>query len=144
MSVLKSLTLVAMPKIDRRDPKFQRRRKLIVQLEQQRELALDPNFVVARKKWKNDENGVKQLVDSPKRVKRWWGEDEKGGLILTVRYGSKPLALAPGKDAVAVGDSEQLVGVIDAVIAATKAGELDDVMAATQSVGQKPKVKAKA
>ncbi len=37
----------AMPEIDTRDPKLQRRRKLIAQLEQQRSLALDPGFLVA-------------------------------------------------------------------------------------------------
>jgi len=37
-----------MPKIDRHDPKLQRRNKIITQLEQPGSLAFDPNFVVPR------------------------------------------------------------------------------------------------
>lgn len=143
MTTLNTLNLVAMPKIGMRDPKQQRRNKLVTQLEQQRSLATDPNFVVPRQKWVKQENGDKQLVNSPKRVKRWWTEDGAGNCFLVVRYGSKPLALAAGKHAVAVGAKDKLVEVIDLVIVAAKAGELDEQMAATQKVGQKPVAKAK-
>lgn len=138
MNALKALSLVAMPKLNKQDPKQQRRRKLLTQLDQQRGLALDPNFVVARQKWVKQENGDKQLVNAPKRVKRWWSEDADGNCFFVVRYGSKPLALAAGKEAIAVGGKDKLVGVIDAVIAAAKAGELDDMIGATQKVGQRP------
>ncbi len=136
MTTLNSLNLVAMPKIGMRDPKQQRRNKLVTQLEQQRSLATDPNYVVPRQKWVKQENGDKQLINSPKLVKRWWTEDGDGNCFLLVRYGSKPLALAAGKHAVAVGAKDKLVEVIDLVIIAAKAGELDEQMAATQKVGQ--------
>ena len=142
MNALKALNLVAMPKLNKQDPKQQRRRKLLTQLDQQRGLALDPNYVVARQKWVKQENGDKQLVNAPKRVKRWWREDADGNCFFVVRYGSKPLALAAGKEAIAVGGKDKLVGVIDAVIAAAKAGELDDMISATQKAGQKPGKKA--
>lgn len=142
MNTLNSLNLIAMPAVDNRDPKQQRRNKLVTQLEQQRSLALDPNFVVPRQKWVKQENGDKQLVSSPKRVKRWWKEDGSGNCFLVVRYGSKPLALAAGKHAIAVGAKDKLVEVIDMVIAAAKAGELDEQVAAMQKVGQKPPKKA--
>ena len=138
MTTLNTLNLVAMPKIGMRDPKQQRRNKLVTQLEQQRSLATDPNFVVPRQKWVKGENGDKQLVNSPKRVKRWWTEDGDGNCFLIVRYGSKPLALAAGKHAVAVGAKDKLVEVINTVIEAAKAGELDEQMAATQKGGQNP------
>ena len=44
-------------------------------------------------------------------------------------------------NAIAVGRKDKLIGVIDAVIAAAKAGALDDMIAATQKLGQKPKAK---
>jgi hypothetical protein len=143
MTALDTLNLVAMPKIGMRDPKQQRRNKLVTQLEQQRSLATDPNFVVPRQKWVKQEKGDKQLVNSPKRVKRWWTEDVEGNCFLVVRYGSKPLALAAGKHAIAVGAKDKLVEVIDVVIAAAKAGELDEQLAALQKAGQKPTAKAK-
>jgi hypothetical protein len=141
MNTLNTLSLVAMPKLNKQDPKQQRRRKLLTQLDQQRALAADPNYVVARQKWVKQESGEKQLVNAPKRVKRWWSEDADGNCFFVVRYGSKPLALAAGKDAIAVGSKDKLIGVIDAVIAAAKAGELDNMIAATQKLGQKPKAR---
>lgn len=143
MSTLNKLSLVAMPKFNKQDPKQQRRRKLLTQLDQQRALALDPNYVVTRQKWVKQDSGEKQLVNAPKRVKRWWSEDADGNCFFVVRYGSRPLALAAGKDAIAVGSRDKLIGVIDTVLAAAKAGELDDMIAATQTLGQKPKSKAK-
>ncbi len=81
MTTLNSLNLVAMPKIGMRDPKQQRRNKLVTQLEQQRSLATDPNYVVPRQKWVKQENGDKQLINSPKLVKRWWTEDGDGNCL---------------------------------------------------------------
>ena len=141
MDTLSTLNLVVMPKIGVRNPKQQRRNKLVTQLEQQRSLATDPNFVVPRQKWVKQENGDKQLVNSPKRVKRWWTEDGDGNCFFVVRYGSKPLALAAGKHAIAVGAKDKLIEVINTVIEAAKAGELDEQMAATQKIGQKPSKK---
>ncbi len=143
MNALKGLNLVAMPTTNVRDPKQQRRSKLVAQLEQQRMLALDPNFVVARHKWVKGENGDKQLVSVPKRVKRWWNEDGAGNRFFVVRYGSRPLALAAGKHAIAVGAKEKLVEVIDVVIDAARKGDLDEQLAAIQKAGQRPTVRAK-
>jgi hypothetical protein len=50
MSLLKSLYFVSAPKLSSKDPADNRRRKLITQLEQQRELALNPAYVVSRQK----------------------------------------------------------------------------------------------
>ena len=68
MSVLKSLSFVAVPKSNAGDPKLARRNKFIVQLLQQRELAADEGYTVKRQKWVKQEDGSRQLVDSPKRV----------------------------------------------------------------------------
>ena len=96
MSALKSLNFVAIPKSIASDPKLARRTKLITQLEQQRELAKDEGYVVKRQKWVKGEDGVKQLVDAPKRVKRWWRMDGSGNCYLILRYGNK--AIAPTAD----------------------------------------------
>jgi hypothetical protein len=60
------------PKSTAVDPKLARRTKLIMQLEQQRELAKDEGYVVKRQKWVKGRGRLEQLVDAPKRVKRWW------------------------------------------------------------------------
>jgi len=124
MSLLKSLNFVAAPKLTSKDPADNRRRKLIAQLEQQRELALNPAYVVSRQKWVKQENGSKSLVELPKRVKRWWTTDAAGHCFFVVRYGSKVLALQEGKAAIACS-KEELPMIVQTIIDAVAAGELD-------------------
>ena len=141
MSVLKTLNFVAVTKRSN-DPVIMRRAKLIMQLQQQRALAENPTHIAFRQKWERAENGVKQLVERQKRIKRWWYVDAVGQCYLTINYGSKKLELEKGKSAIAVGNKDNLVVTIDAVIAAVEAGELDPAIAATQKTGQKPKARA--
>lgn len=142
MSMLKALNIVVLPKLSKNDPLLQRRVKLLTQLEQQRELAANPAYSVLTKKWVKQEDGSKALVDKQKRVKRWWVVDMAGVCFFTVRYGSKLLELEKGKVAITVGNIENLVGVIDAVIAAVRSGELDTLLDNIQRVGQKVPKKA--
>ena len=142
MSVLKSLSFVAVPKNSAADPKLARRNKLITQLMQQLELAKDEGYTVKRLKWVKGEDGNKQLVDLPKRVKRWWRMDGSGNCYLILRYGNKLIAPTPDKAAIAVGDKGKLTEVLDAVITAAKAGELDAAIDVAKGGDQKPKRKA--
>ena len=141
MSVLKTLNFVAVTKRSN-DPVIMRRAKLIMQLQQQRSLADNPTHIAFRQIWERAENGVKQLVERQKRIKRWWYIDPVGQCYLTINYGSKKLELEKGKSAIAVGSKDNLVATLDAVIAAVEAGELDTAIAATQKTGQKPKARA--
>ena len=141
MSVLKTLNFVAVTKRSN-DPVIMRRAKLIMQLQQQRALAENPTHIAFRQKWERAENGVKQLVERQKRIKRWWYVDAVGQCYLTINYGSKKLELEKGKSAIVVGSKDNLVATLDAVIAAVEAGELDAAISATQKTGQKPKARA--
>ena len=142
MSVHKSLSFVAVPKSNAGDPKLARRNKFIVQLLQQRELAADEGYTVKRQKWVKQEDGSRQLVDSPKRVKRWWRLDGSGNCYLILKYGNKIVAPMPDKGAIAVGERSKLANVLDAVIAAAKAGELDAAIEVAKGEDKKPKRKA--
>lgn len=142
MSVLKSLSFVAVPKNSAADPMLARRNKLITQLMQQLELAKDEGYTVKRQKWVKQEDGTRQLVDSPKRVKRWWRMDGSGNCYLILRYGNKLIAPTPDKAAIAVGDRGKLAEVLEAVITAAKAGELDAAIDVTKGEDRKPKRKA--
>jgi hypothetical protein len=142
MSVLKSLSFVAVPKSNAGDPKLARRNKFIVQLMQQRELAKDESYTVARQKWVKGEDGTRQLVDLPKRVKRWWRMDGSGNCYLILKYGNKVVAPMPDRGAIAVGEKAKLGDVLDAVIAAAKAGELDAAIEIAKGTDKKPKRKA--
>lgn len=129
MTTLKSLTFAALPRLSAADPVVQRRNKLIVRLQQQIELVKDPNFTLTRQKWIGDEHGVKQLRELRKRVRSWVRTDATGAVVLTVRYGAKPIEFQPGKAAIVVGKKEKLIQTIEAVILAVSAGELDSVLA---------------
>jgi hypothetical protein len=142
MSVLKSLSFVAVPKSSAADPKLARRNKFIVQLMQQRELAADEGYTVKRQKWVKQEDGSRQLVDLPKRVKRWWRMDGSGNCYLILKYGNKVVAPMPDRGAIAVGDRSKLAAVLDAVITAAKAGELDTAIEVAKGEDKKPKRKA--
>jgi hypothetical protein len=129
MTSFKTLTFTQRPKLTAADPVIHRRNKLIVRLQQQIALAQDPQFTLTRQKWIADETGVKQLRELRKRVRAWWRTDPTGAVVLTVRYGAKPIEFAPGKAAIAVGKKEKLVPTIETVILAVEAGELDGVLA---------------
>jgi hypothetical protein len=142
MNALKALNIVALPKLSNSDPAMKRRVKLLTQLEQQLELAKNPSFVVVTQKWRKGEDGGKRLVEKQKRVKKWWVVDMMGNCFFTVRYGSKLLELDKGKSAINVGDKDNLVAVIEAVMEAIRAGELDALLGGIQRVGQKVAKKA--
>ena len=142
MSALKSLNFIAMPKHPHKDPVLQRRAKLMRQLEQQRALAADPHYVHPRQKWVKTLNGTRELMDVPKRVKRWWRDDGMGSGYLVIRYGSRVLELEKNKSAITYTKPEQLIPILDAVIAAVRAGEYDKAIASIERVGQRVPRKA--
>jgi hypothetical protein len=129
MTQLKSLTFAALPKLTAADPVIWRRNKLIVRLQQQIALVQDPQFTLTRQKWIADETGVKQLRELRKKVRAWWRTDTTGAVVLTVRYGAKPIEFSKGLAAIAVGKKEKLVPTIETLILAVEAGELDTVLA---------------
>jgi hypothetical protein len=129
MTQLKSLTFAALPKLTAADPVIWRRNKLIARLQQQVQLAQDPNFTLTRQKWIADESGVKQLRELRKKVRAWWRIDPTGAVVFTVRYGARVIEFSPGNAAIADGKKEKLIPTIETVIAGVEAGELDGVLA---------------
>jgi hypothetical protein len=140
-SALKNLTFAPLPKLGAADPVLQRRAKIIDRLKQQTQLAQDPNYTVSRQKWVKGENGVKELREVPKKVKPWWRTDATGNVVLTVRYGARPIEFEKGKAAIAVGKKDKLIPTIETVIAAVEAGELDTVLAQMSKTAVQTKAK---
>ena len=99
---------------------------MISRLEDQKKLLADPNFVRKVKRWERKEGGEKVLIDKPLRTSKWWQPDQSGGYVMTVKIGSKRIEFEKGKAAIAVGSLEKLPAVIDALIKAVRAGELDE------------------
>ncbi len=51
-----------------------------------------------------------------------------GHLVMSLYHGTKPIEFEKGKAGIAVGSKEKLPDVIDALIEAVKAGELDEIV----------------
>jgi hypothetical protein len=133
------LNFVALPKNFRNDPVMKRREKMLSQLEQQRNLAMDPGYTIVQQRWVRDENGVKQPIERHKQIKRWWLRNGMGDCLLIIRYGSRVLELQKGKAAIDVGGEANLVSVIEEIMRMTKEGELDGLLMDVQRAYPKKK-----
>lgn len=144
MSHLKSLTFTVSPQQIARNPKLIRRQKLVDRLEDQLRLAKDPTYAPVIRRWKRSEDGLRSPIDIQKQVRPWWRTDGTGNLVLVLRSGLKTLELEKGKPAVLVGPPERLQAVLETLIAATKAGELDSALEAASDAGERgvPKKRA--
>jgi len=142
MNYLSSLSFTTAPH-KTYDPKLIRRHKLIVRLEEQKRLAADPKFVAIERRWKKNPDGSKSIFDHYRRIKPWWVTDAIGAVVLTIRSGLRALEFEKGKAGIAVGAPEKLEGVLDTLIAATKAGELDRLLEAATTVQGRGIPKAK-
>ena len=85
--------------------------------------------------------GARNSFTLRKRVRPWWREDALGTVGLTVRYGAKAIEFEKGKTAIVVPSKDQLVATLDTVIAAVKAGELDEHLAQYAKARDVPKCK---
>jgi hypothetical protein len=107
-----------------------RRNKLVRRLTEQRTLAAAAASGSAyaptkTRTVKDAATGERTTVTVNKRLKQWWFAADDNRLALTVRYGSQVLELGRGKFSVDISDLNQLVPVIDLLIEAVRAGELD-------------------
>jgi hypothetical protein len=137
MPVLKSLSFTALPKPGN-DPVQMRRAKFIAKLEEQKQLLKDPNHVRTVQRW-TKVNGERQATTKQQAVRPWWKADPSGQVIMSIKFGAKPIEFEKGKAGIAVGSKEKLPAVIDALIAAVRVGELDDLFiqaAKTGTVGK--------
>jgi hypothetical protein len=130
MTTMSTLKLTAAQKPTQMSPVQQRRNKLAKRLWEQLELAkaqqAGTKYTATKFRTITDnETGLRKQVETNKRVKAWWFVADNGKLSLSVRYGTKVLELAKGKNAVEVGAEKDLVGVLDVIKAAVLAGELD-------------------
>lgn len=140
-SILSKLPLAVEPEKPTFNQTTHRRNKLLDRLREQREMARcmieGEHFEVTKKRWiADDETGLRKQVSLPKQVRQWYYTIDDN-MYFEVRYGNKPLELAKGKAAINVGDIDKLLGVIDRVIKAVEAGELDEMLLAIRKVGAK-------
>ena len=138
MATLASLKLTAARKPRTVPDAIKRRSKLLRKLAEQRELALAQSegrtYAPKRLRTVRDrETGERLVREMPVRIKTWWWTGEKGETLLSIHYGSKTLEISKGKPAIEVASPADLVNVLDLLITAVQAGELDGQMEAAST-----------
>lgn len=130
MSHLKALKLTsAVPVRATVDPVQRSREKMIAALAEQKQMAeakiagqaFTPMHVVRRK----NAEGVRVEVETAKRVRQGWFTDGNGKVFFSIRYAGKPIEFAKDKNAIEAGELSALPKVIDTLVEAVRAGELD-------------------
>ena len=130
MSHLKALKLTsAVPVRAAADPVQRSREKMIAALAEQKQMAeakitgqaFTPTHVVRKK----NAEGVRVEVEAPKRVRQGWFTDGNGKVFFALRYAGKTIEFAKDKNAVEIGELSALPKVIDTLVEAVRAGELD-------------------
>lgn len=133
MSALSKLKLVASKKERSVNPVIARRNKLAGKIEEQLLFATAQRDgqIYAPKRLKNvkdKETGERKTIEATKRVKEWYWTNNAGKIHLSVRYGSKTLELAKGKNAIELNTGEELLATLTTLKEAVLAGELDDAI----------------
>jgi hypothetical protein len=143
MSAFNGLKLVAAKRPHAASPIQQRRNKLSNQLWEQIELARasaeGKTFAPVRLRNVKDKlTGERKTIEAAKRVKQWWFVAESGRVCLQVRYGTRILELAKGKNSIEVGTGTELLAVLETVKKSVELGELDtQIEAASAAVRER-------
>ena len=143
MSAFNGLKLVAAKRPQAASPIVLRRNKLANQLWEQIELARasaeGKTFAPVRMRNVKDKlTGERRTVEAAKRIKQWWFVAENGRVCLQVRYGTRVLELAKGKNSIEVGSGSELLSVLETVKKSVELGELDtQIEAASAAVRER-------
>ncbi|MBV2183238.1 MAG: hypothetical protein KUL88_01670 [Rhizobium sp.] len=148
MSHLKALKLTsAVPARAAVDPVQRAREKMIAVLAEQKKMAeakiagqaFAPTHIVRKK----NADGQRVEVEALKRVRQGWFTDGNGKVFFALRYAGMAIEFAKDKNAIEAGELSALPKVMDTLIEAVRAGELDaQLTAAAAERGQmlrKPK-----
>ena len=76
-------------------------------------------------------------MEVAKRIKRWWTASVDGKINLVVRYGSKPLEFAKGKNAIELGTESEVADGLAKVREAAEHGELDALIEKQAQFGRR-------
>ena len=137
MTLLNALTLTTFETDNKLSPVLHRRRKLVAKIDEQIRYATDSSYQPTKQTWHKDAEGREQRVTVPKRVRRWWTVRNDGTVLLTVRYGSRALELAKGKNAIVVNSTKELPKILENLKTAVEAGEFDTLLEEQASYGKR-------
>ena len=142
MTHLSKLTFKTVDRSMKRDPIIARRDKLIAGLKEQKLVhaaALKKeDHRVERHKWMTNDIEERVLVKTHRRIRTWFFEQD-GGWYVQCRYGARVIAADGANNAVLVKTLEDVAAVLDALLNAAAAGELDSAI--TKVAERQPRLK---
>ena len=142
MTHLTKLTFKTVDRSVKRDPIIARRDKLVAGLKEQKLVHAatlkKEDHLVERDKWMQNELGERVLVKTHRCIRPWFFEQD-GGWYVQCRYGARVITADGTNNAVFVKSLADVLGVLDALLNAAAAGELDTAI--IQVAERKPAVK---
>ena len=133
-TVLSSLKVINAVKQIANDSTQFRREKLCKKLDEQINLAVAVSegntYTVKRQRnIKDKDSGLTTTVEVNKRVRQWWFVNrDTNKVALQLRYGTKVIEFAKGKNAIEVNSGEELITTLQKLRTATLNGELDEII----------------
>ncbi len=132
MTFIAKLKLVASKRERNLSPIVLRRNKLASKIEEQLQLATAQKegrlYTPKRIKTVTNDAGERVAIETTKRVKEWFWTTPANKINLSVRYGSKTLELAKGKNAIELSTGDELLATLSLLKDAVIAGELDEAI----------------
>jgi hypothetical protein len=130
MSTLNGLKLTNAKRPQSASPMVLRRNKISRQLSEQIELARcmeqGTEYAPTRVRMVRDKTtGERTSVSSAKRVKPWWFTSDTNKVCVQVRYGTRVMELAKGKNSIEVASGTELISALETVKRCVELGELD-------------------
>ena len=87
--------------------------------------------------WVIDKHSNQRILKGVKSAKLCWSVSVDGKINLVVRYGSKPLKFAKGKNAIELASEADVAGTLRKVREAAEAGELDALIEQQAQFGRR-------
>jgi len=132
MTFIAKLKLVASKRERNLSPIVVRRNKLASKIEEQLQLATAQKegrlYTPKRIKTMTNDAGERVAIETTKRVKEWFWTTPANKINLSVRYGSKTLELAKGKNAIELGTQDELIETLALLQQVVIGGELDEAI----------------
>ena len=128
MALLNSHKLTLYKRTNQNNSFLKRRRKLIAKIDEQILIATDSNYKPTKIKWIHNEYGAERKLEMPKRIRRWWCEQQGGTILLTIRYGNKVVEFEQGKNAIELSSKAELEPTLQSIKQAVDDGEFDALL----------------
>ena len=90
--------------------------------------ATTSNYKPTKIKWVRNEDGTERKLEIPKRIRRWWCEQQGGTVLLTIRYANKVIELEQGKNAIELPSKSELEPTLQSIKKAVDDGEFDTLL----------------